>query len=63
MTENEIQERVQNRMDRDEKFRDDLESLIEQGLYDLAKQLIKKVVGVVVDIADSFWLWLKSLFS
>lgn len=63
MTENEIQERIQNRMERDEKFRDELEDLILRGLYDLAKQLIKKAVGVVVDIADSFWIWLKSLFN
>ena len=63
MTENEAENRVQKAMDRDKKFRQDLEDLIAQGLLELAEQLIRRVVGITISLADRFWEWLQSLFS
>ncbi|UTC63848.1 hypothetical protein E4O00_07945 [Treponema sp. OMZ 788] len=63
MDEYEIQERIQNKMERDAKFKNELEDLIAKGLLELAEKLIRKVVGVVVDLASNFWDWLMSLFN
>ena len=63
MTENEAENGVQKAMGRDKKFRQDLEDLIAQGLLELAEQLIRRVVGITISLADRFWEWLQSLFS
>lgn len=63
MDEYEIQERIQNKMERDVKFKNELEDLLAKGLLELAEKLIRKAVGVVVDLASSFWEWLMNLFN
>ena len=45
------------------KFKNELEDLLAKGLLELAEKLIRKAVGVVVDLASSFWEWLMNLFS
>ncbi|MFC2616215.1 MAG: hypothetical protein ACFNYQ_11995 [Treponema sp.] len=63
MTEIEAESLVQTAIDRDKKFRQELEDLITQGLLELAEQLIRRVVGITISLADRFWEWLQSLFS
>ena len=63
MTEIEAESLVQTAIDRDKKFRQELEELITQGLLELAEQLIRRVVGITISLADRFWEWLQSLFS
>ena len=63
MTEIEAESLVQTAIDRDKKFRQELEDLITQGLLELAEQLIIRVVGITISLADRFWEWLQSLFS
>lgn len=62
MTEEEIKRRVQHQKDKDNAFSKKLENLLEQGLLEAVAKLIKQVVGVVVDLSEMFWEWLKSLF-
>lgn len=63
MTEIEAESLVQTAIDRDKKFRQELEDLITQGLLELAEQLIRRVVGITISLVDRFWEWLQSLFS
>lgn len=63
MTEYEIEDLIQRRKNKDIGFARDLEGLLEQGLLEVAAKLIQQVVGVVVNLSEKFWNWLKSLFE